>query len=958
MRKLFIIIIFLIPLRVWSQTVTEVESLPGEKWWGAVVNKGYVQPFTDFDISDNYLAFETHKSSQTADTRAEAGPYDLSLASTGGFTVPLLLSNKGRYIWSDRPFAFRFTDGKLTLYSKDGKLEPVTAGKSLRDAYLAASAAHFPFDGSEPAELLFTKPQFNNWIESAIFGIDQRHAEEYVDAIAASGFPCGVITIDGGWQRYHGRRDFNLDTFPNAVELFDKIHGYGYKSMLWCSYFLSADSRPEYVRYKPGAENILVRNKQNPNEAGLVWWWNGISVTMDLTSPVIRERFSDELASFAERFHIDGFKFDGGNPEYFRGQALFSEDWMEPVDFATGFNLVGEDFPYNEFRAGFKSGGRPLVLRLHDIGHSWAELKTIIPNITLAGLCGYPYAFPDMIGGGLSDSFRPGKEFSHKLFIRSCQIQALMPLMQFSAAPWRVLTEEECEICKRFARLHTDFAPYIMKLVHHASATGEPIVRAMEYEFPGLGYENVDGQFMLGDKYLVAPVLDEDDSKTVYLPAGKWRDDTGRTIKGPKVLNLKDVPISRLPYYERLDIPEKDIPAMAETRRTAIVNSPNTIVPERYRAGKCYYVSASGDDRNDGLSADKPIRTLEKVNSLKLNSGDAVLFRRGDSWRRVTPDGSPMVVTRPGVTYSAYGEGPKPIIDGSPCNGAVEGQWTSTGKADVYVYSLEFKGDVGAIVLDGEKAACKVFYPENLKNDLDYIQQDSRLYLRSTKGNPSRRFSDIEFNVFGHGFKAVDNVTIDNIKIRHIGSHAIGSLTTESLIVTNCEIGWIGGSFQKEVAGKPVRFGNGIEIYGGCGRYVIRNCWVYQCYDAGLTHQYSSYEKGPCLMENVTYSQNLVEDCTYSIEYFIQDSDSEERMMRNILMLDNICLRAGYGWGRQRPDKETPAHIKSWTVNNPSENFIISDNVFSETTHAMLQINAGKESWKPKLRDNTIIYSE
>ena len=552
MRKIAFSFFLLLSLPAVAQIVTEVDPLPGEVWWGAVVNKGYSQPFTRFDVRDNFLLFQEKETDTATVPDSEAEPFDLAVNSARGFTVPLLLSSKGRYVWSERPFAFRFREGRLILYSKDRKLDPVVAGKTLKDAYMTASARYFPFDGREPAELLFTKPQFNNWIESAIFGIDQQHAEEYVDAIAASGFPCGVVTIDGGWQRYHGRRDFNPETFPDAIRLFDKIHGYGYKSMLWCSYFLSADSRPEYVNYKPTAQNILVRSKDNPREAALVWWWNGISVTMDLTSPSIRRKFTDELKEFAQKFHIDGFKFDGGDPEYFRNKARFSEDWMVPADFATGFNLVGEDFPYNEYRAGFKTGGSPLVLRLHDVGHSWKELRAIIPDIIVAGLCGYPYCFADMIGGGLDLSYRPGKSFSHKLFIRSCQLQALMPIMQFSAAPWRVLTEEECEICKEYALLHTKFAPYFMELVHHASSTGEPIMRSMEYEFPGCGYEKVDGQFMLGSRYLVAPVLDEDDSKTVYLPAGRWRDDTGKIFKGPKVIKMDNVPLNRLPYYERI----------------------------------------------------------------------------------------------------------------------------------------------------------------------------------------------------------------------------------------------------------------------------------------------------------------------------------------------------------------------------------------------------------------------
>ena len=537
MKRLFVLLL----ASTWTlfaaaeEYTTRIEPLDGERWWGAVVEKGHLQPFLNFDSG-----------------RKSGGPYDLGTQGSYGFTAPLLLSSKGRYVWSERPFAFSFENGVLTLVSKYERVEPVVAGKTLKEAYLSACQDHFPFDGSEPAELVFTKPQFNNWIETVVLGINQENAEKFVDALHESGFPCGVVMIDGGWQRYHGCRDFNPDTFPDPTHLFDKIHDYGYKGVLWCSYFLSADSRPEYVSYRPGAQNILVRRKDNPGEAALVWWWSGISVTMDLTSPSVRKKFTEELKAMASRFHFDGFKFDGGDPEFFRGNALFCEPWMEPADFAHAFNLVGKEFPYNEYRAGFKAGGLPLVLRLQDVGHSWEEFRKILPKMMLAGLCGQPYVLADMIGGGLDSSYRPGKSFSHKLFIRSCQLQALTPVMQFSAAPWRVLTPEECAVCLEFAQLHVRFASYIMEQVHHASATGEPIMRSMEYEFPGCGYEAVDGQFMLGLDYLVAPVTAEDDSKTVYLPAGRWKDDLGKMWRGPKVLDLKDVPLDRLPYFKKV----------------------------------------------------------------------------------------------------------------------------------------------------------------------------------------------------------------------------------------------------------------------------------------------------------------------------------------------------------------------------------------------------------------------
>ena len=53
---------------------------------------------------------------------------------------------------------------------------------------------------------------------------------------------------------------------------------------------------------------------------------------------------------------------------------------------------------------------------------------------------------------------------------------------------------------------------------------------------------------MLGDKYLVAPIMSSGNSRTVKLPKGKWKDDLGKVYKGGKTYTL-DVPLSRLPWF-------------------------------------------------------------------------------------------------------------------------------------------------------------------------------------------------------------------------------------------------------------------------------------------------------------------------------------------------------------------------------------------------------------------------
>ena len=158
-----------------------------------------------------------------------------------------------------------------------------------------------------------------------------------------------------------------------------------------------------------------------------------------------------------------------------------------------------------------------------------------------------------MIGGGCGgQEFATGVGLDRQLFVRSCQVQALMPMMQFSAAPWRLLGDAELDACREAATLHVALAPHILELARHAAETGEPIVRHMEYVFPHQGFDECLQQFMLGDDLLVAPVVHPDDHVSVRLPAGEWRDDLGSVHFGPAQLNLVDVPLNRLPWFTRL----------------------------------------------------------------------------------------------------------------------------------------------------------------------------------------------------------------------------------------------------------------------------------------------------------------------------------------------------------------------------------------------------------------------
>ena len=397
-----------------------------------------------------------------------------------------------------------------------------------------------------------------------------------------------------------------------------------------------------------------------------------------------------------------------------------------------------------------------------------------------------------------------------------------------------------------------------------------------------------------------------------------------------------------------------------------------------------YYVSTDGSDANDGLTPETPLRSPMGANKL-AKEGDVVLFKRGDEWRLRWS-------TMPGVTYSAYGEGPKPVFNGNKYGDAADPScWRIVeGTDNIWEYKSIIP-DVGNIVLNGGESFAKkicldvrkdlgdkkfyVFYstPFDFNNEAFYenntfvsryvhiskngadVNTPARLYFRCDEGNPGDVYDSIELCYRGTLIGGASNITLDNLCIKYTGSHGIGMGTADNVTVRNCEIGYIGGSAQHYKDYYIIRFGNGVEIYGGCKDYTVDNCYIYQCYDAGVTHQIGGGTT-PFYHENVRITDNVIEKCIYNIEFFMagmEDGKFEERVIKNALYKGNFLAFSGEGWGH---DPSRAAGIKGWDCENKSENFVVEDNVFlANKTHAW-HLGAREKEWLPEFRNNTYIH--
>lgn len=126
-------------------------------------------------------------------------------------------------------------------------------------------------------------------------------------------------------------------------------------------------------------------------------------------------------------------------------------------------------------------------------------------------------------------------------------------MMQFSAAPWRVLDTIHQNAVKKSVDLRMRFTPKIMQLTKQSAKSGEPIVKHLDYVFPDQGFAEIKDQFLLGDSIMIAPMPEKGKSSRQVvlpkLPKGKWKADNGKIYKGGITINI-DVPLDRLPYFE------------------------------------------------------------------------------------------------------------------------------------------------------------------------------------------------------------------------------------------------------------------------------------------------------------------------------------------------------------------------------------------------------------------------
>lgn len=175
------------------------------------------------------------------------------------------------------------------------------------------------------------------------------------------------------------------------------------------------------------------------------------------------------------------------------------------------------------------------------------------------------------------------------VYMRWTQFGCFSPLMRCHGRtprePWHY-GDRSVANYKYYAWVRENLLDYIFNAANLAHETGLPMMRSLAVACPDQpALAAVADEYMFGTDLLVAPVIDEDDWRTVHFPSGRWTSLwNGDTVSGPANINTR-APLDTIPVYLKSGavVPAQMSPtlalgaSMSKSRvRVLIVTTPET----------------------------------------------------------------------------------------------------------------------------------------------------------------------------------------------------------------------------------------------------------------------------------------------------------------------------------------------------------------------------------------------
>lgn len=467
------------------------------------------------------------------------------------------------------------------LLACDGDPDDPDAGREPRpDADTAPECAFepgAPEDIPEP-EVYTPRWAFEPWISKDISDRDDSYA--FVDGFRDRDIPVGVLVIDSPWDEQYTTFVPNEDRYPDFAGMVEDMHDRGVKVVMWVTQMVnttSFDAEMGGDTYRGPAPNFREGCDCGyfVQDCETYAWWKGQGAGVDFFHPDARQwwhRQQDPLLAMG----IDGWKLDFGESymeeddplQTFEGPVAhqaYSEAYYRDY-LAYGRHVRGREFvtmvrPYDvSYDRQARFHARPEHAPVGWVGDNhrdWSGLVDALDHIFRSAEEGYVVVGSD-VGGYLDrDQNNLAREipFDLEVFQRWVAMGAMTPFMQLhgrqNLAPWTVpeRVDETVALYRYWATLHHEMVGFWYSLTEEAYASGGVILHPQGEEADWAG----DWRYVVGEHFLVAPIVEASDARDVALPAGdRWYDwwdpsagayDGGASLEGYPVTERMRIPL-------------------------------------------------------------------------------------------------------------------------------------------------------------------------------------------------------------------------------------------------------------------------------------------------------------------------------------------------------------------------------------------------------------------------------
>lgn len=382
---------------------------------------------------------------------------------------------------------------------------------------------------------------------------------EICDRMRREHYPCDVIHLDTGWFKTDWLCEwkFNEERFPNPKEFIYGLKNKGYRVTLWQLPYVADDA--EQIDEARANDYIGPLTKEQESE-GSNFSSLDYAGTIDFTYPKATEWYKGLLKNlldmgvagiktdFGENIHMDAV-YKGMKPELLNNlyALLYQKAAYEITKDVTGDGIVWA-------RAAWAGCQRYPLHWGGDSCSSWDGMAGSLKGGLHFGLSGFAFWSHDVPGFHTLPNFM-NSVVDDDVYVRWTQFGVFSSHIRYHGTnkrePWHY--PAIAPIVKKWWKLRYALIPYIVEQSKKATETGYPVLRALLFHHVDdkLCW-HIDDEYYFGDDFLVAPVMNSENRRDVYLPEGQWVNFfTGERMEGGRWLKNVEVPLEEMPVFVR-----------------------------------------------------------------------------------------------------------------------------------------------------------------------------------------------------------------------------------------------------------------------------------------------------------------------------------------------------------------------------------------------------------------------